>query len=121
MGDGFHAEGEVRFINAVVAKDVDCDNGHFLNPDGDALSFDSSVIGRSLRIGYDSAAASDKDTDLPAGFLARGTVRLYGTQINQDILASGGQFETPDGTAPSSPATCASPAASCSPAPRSRA
>lgn len=99
IGDGFHAEGEVRLINAIVDGDIDCDNGHFLNPDADALSLDGAVIGRSLRIGADSSSPTDETVDLPAGFLARGTVRLWGTQVNQDILASGGQFETPTGTA----------------------
>ncbi|MEX2308310.1 MAG: hypothetical protein WD738_11985 [Pirellulales bacterium] len=100
MGDGFHAEGEVRLINAVVAGDVDCDNGHFLHEGGDALSLDTTVIGSSLRIGYDTTAATDDaDADLPPGFLARGTLRLWGTQVNQDILASGARFETPAGVA----------------------
>jgi hypothetical protein len=99
LGDGLNAKGEVRFVSSVIAKDADCDNGHFLNPNGNALSFDSSVIGRSLRIGYDSSAGTDKDTSLSAGFVARGTVRLYGTQINQDLLASGGLFDTPAGQA----------------------
>jgi hypothetical protein len=99
LGDGLNAKGEVRFISSVIAKDADCDNGHFLNPNGNALSFDSSVIGRSLRIGYDSSSATDKDESLPAGFVAHGTVRLYGTHINQDLLAGGGQFEAPSGQA----------------------
>jgi hypothetical protein len=96
MGDGLNAQGEVRFVNAVVGKDVDCDNGHFLNPTGIALRFDSSVIGRSLRLGYDSSAPVDKDENLPKGFLARGAVWLYGTQVNQDFLAHEGQFEMPE-------------------------
>ncbi len=99
LGDGLHAKGEVRFVSAVIGKDADCDNGHFLNPEGSALSFDSTVIGRSLRMGYDTTAATDKDTTLPPGFLTRGSLRLYGTHINQDLLASGGQFEAPTGQA----------------------
>jgi hypothetical protein len=99
LGKGFHAEGEVRFINAVIGKDVDCDNGHFINPAGNALSFDSSVIGRSLRIGYDATATSEQNTELQPGFVAKGAVRLYGTHVNQDLLAAGGQFEMPDNTA----------------------
>jgi hypothetical protein len=89
----------VRFINATIAKDVDCDNGHFINPAGTAITFDSSAIGRSLRIGYDASAASEQETDLQPGFVAKGAVRLYGTQVNQDLLAAGGQFEMPEGTA----------------------
>lgn len=96
MGDGLNAQGEVRFVNAVIGKDVDCDNGHFLNPTGVALRFDSTVIGRSLRIGYDSSSPVDKDETLPKGFLARGAVWLYGTQVNQDLLAHEGQFEMPE-------------------------
>src|SRR6185312_7780606 len=37
--------------------------------------------------------------DLPSGFLSRGTVRLWATQVNQDILASGAYFEAPGGSA----------------------
>lgn len=99
LGNGFHAEGEVRLINAVVEGDVDCDNGHFLNPTGDALSLDGAVIGRSLRIGADNASETDETKDLPTGFLARGTVRLWGTQVNQDILAVGAIFEAPTSAA----------------------
>ena len=99
IGDGFHAEGETRLINADVGGDVDCDNGHFLHPDGDALSFDGAVIGRSLRIGADGTSPTDETKDLPTGFLRRGTFRLWGTQVNQDVLANGAQFESPAGTA----------------------
>jgi hypothetical protein len=99
LGDGFHAEGEVRLINAISGGDVDCDNGHFLHPDGDALSLDGAVVGRSLRLGYDGTTTTDESAQLPAGFFARGAVRLWDTQINQDILATGGEFETPQGAA----------------------
>jgi hypothetical protein len=78
---------------------VDCDNGHFLHPDGDALSLDGAVVGRSLRLGYDGTTTTDESAQLPAGFFARGAVRLWDTQINQDILATGGEFETPQGAA----------------------
>ena len=32
------------------------------------------------------------ESDLPIGFLARGTVRLWGTKIKQDILGGGGRI-----------------------------
>jgi hypothetical protein len=99
LGSGFHAEGEVRLVNATVGGDIDCDNGHFLNAKGDALSLDGALIGRSLRIGAASNSAKDETPDLPAGFLTRGTLRLWGTQVNQDVLASGAQFEAPGGAA----------------------
>jgi hypothetical protein len=99
LGDGFHADGEVRLINAVVGGDIGCNNGHFLHPTGNALCLDGAAIGRSLRIGADAGSATDETKDLPAGFLSRGTVRLWGTQINQDILANGAQFESPAGIA----------------------
>ena len=99
LGDGFHAEGEVRLINAVVGSDIGCNNGHFLNPTGNALCLDGAAIGRCLRIGADVNAPTDKTKDLPPGFLSRGTIRLWGTQINQDILANGAQFEAPAGVA----------------------
>ncbi len=98
LGDGFHAEGEVRLINATVAGDLDCDNGEFIHPDGDALSLDGAEIGRSLRCGADLSATTDDGAD-PKGFLARGTVRLFGTKIEQDVLCGGGEFRTPAGLA----------------------
>ncbi|MCC7473815.1 MAG: hypothetical protein IT425_00345 [Pirellulales bacterium] len=99
MGDGYHAEGETRFVNATIASDFDADNGHFLNPQGDALSLDGAIIGRSLRIAADAASPTDEAKDLPPGFLARGCLRLWGTQVNQDILADGALFDSPTGTA----------------------
>jgi hypothetical protein len=99
LGDGFHAEGEVRLINATVAGDVDCDNGHFLRPEGDALTIDGAVIGRSLRIGLDPTGATDQNKELPTGFLCRGTFRMWSTQVNQDMLANGAQFDSPTGNA----------------------
>lgn len=99
LDDGFHAEGEVRLVNAKVAGDIDCDNGHFLRPDGDSLTMDGAAIGRSLRLGADPTSAADPDKDLPAGFLCRGTMRAWSTQVNQDFLANGAQFEAPTGIA----------------------
>jgi hypothetical protein len=99
LGDGFHAEGETRMVNANVVGDLDCDNGHFLNAEGNAFYLDGTVIGRSLRISADGTSPSDENKELPTGFLARGTLRLWGTQVNQDVLASGAQFEAPAGTA----------------------
>ncbi len=99
VGDGYHAEGETRLVNATVNGDLDADNGHFLHPDGDALSLDGATVGRSLRIGFDQASPTDEAKDLPKGFLTRGTFRLWGTQINQDVLADGARFESPPGTA----------------------
>jgi hypothetical protein len=99
MGDGFYAEGEVRLINATVAGDVDCDNGQFVHADGDALSLDGANIGRSLRLGADLASAGDDKGESPKCFLARGTVRLFGTKVEQDVLGGGGEFHTPEGIA----------------------
>ena len=99
IGDGFHAEGEVRFINSTIGGDLDCDNGHFIHPNADALSLDGAVIGRSLRIGADPTSPTDDTKELPTGFLTRGTFRLWGTHVNQDILANGAEFDAPEGTA----------------------
>ncbi len=99
LGGGLHADGEVRLVNAVVGGDIDCDNGHFLHPKGDAISLDGAVIGRSLRIGSSPNSAKDESPKLPPGFLSRGTVRMWGTQVNQDVLANGAQFEAPGGDA----------------------
>ncbi len=99
LGDGFHADGEVRLVNAVVGGDVGCNNGHFLHPAGEALTLDGAAIGRSLRIGADASAPHDESKDLPHGFLARGTVRLWNTQVSQDLLANGAQFEAPESVA----------------------
>ncbi|HEX4412688.1 MAG TPA: hypothetical protein VH107_03605 [Lacipirellulaceae bacterium] len=97
LDDGFHAEGEVRLVNAKVVGDVDCDNGHFIKPDGDALTMDGAAIGRSLRLDADPNSATDPSKDLPPGFLCRGTLRAWSTQVNQDFLANGAQFDAPTG------------------------
>lgn len=99
LGDGFHAEGEVRLIGAEITGDIDCDNGHFLHAAGDALSLDSAVIGSCLRMGIETRGPSDQNSNLPIGFVAQGTVRMWGTRITQDLVAAGGQFETPEGIA----------------------
>jgi hypothetical protein len=99
LGDGFHAEGEVRLINAVVAGDIDCDNGEFIHPQGDSLSLDGASVGRSLRMGADLGGIGAEEDDAPQNFLAQGTVRLFGTKIEQDLLGSGGEFRTPEGIA----------------------
>jgi hypothetical protein len=96
LGNGFYAEGEVRLINAKVAGDLDCDNGEFNHPDGDALSLDGAVIGRSLRMGADPSGTGGAEDETPESFLARGTVRLFGTKIEQDLLGSGGELRTPE-------------------------
>jgi hypothetical protein len=93
LNNGLHAKGEVRLVNAVIAKDVNCDNGHFMNSSGNALNFDSTEIGRSLRMGYDNTAATEPDSDLHPGFVAHGTVRLYGTHVSQDLLAAGAHID----------------------------
>src|SRR5262249_46141786 len=98
LGSGFHAQGGVRVVYATVGRALDCHNGHFLNPNGDSLTLDGAVVGRCLRIG--GTLRSQKNAkDLPASFIACGTVRLWSTQVNQDVLATGGHFETPGGNA----------------------
>ncbi len=97
LGDGFTARGEVRLINATVAGEIDCDDGHFLHPDGDALSLDGAKIGRNLRMS--SLTAAEDDAEEPAGFLARGTVRMVGAQVGQDLLCNGSRLEAADGIA----------------------
>lgn len=89
----FHAEGEVRFLQAQISMNFDCSSGVFLNPalqdvpaSGRALSADGiSVKGQVL---LSKRAGS-------LGFYAEGEVRLPDAQIGGSLNCDGGTFINP--------------------------
>jgi hypothetical protein len=90
-----HCEGEVRFLDAHIGADLECDGATLINPrkdnraktgpvqnGGNALSLHRSTIGGDLFL-----------TD---GFRAEGTVSLRGARIEGHIYCSLGNFEKAD-------------------------
>jgi hypothetical protein len=78
LRDGFTAEGEVRFMGAVVGGNVECDGGRFNNSGFYALKADGIKVEGAVR--------------LQKNFIAAGEVSLVGAQINGDLDCEGGQF-----------------------------
>jgi hypothetical protein len=82
---GFHSEGGVRLLGAIIAGDLDATGGTFNNSNGEALSADHIEVKGSVLMG-------DK-------FVAEGEVRLVGATIGGDLDAEGGSFENSNGDA----------------------
>ncbi len=83
--DRFHADGEVRLLNAQIAGQLNCTGGRFNNPGGIALGADSAEIQGSVFLG--------KLPDVADGFHATGEVRLVNAQIAGQLNCSGGRFD----------------------------
>ena len=81
----FRADGEVRLRGAKLGGNLECNDGSFENPDGNALSADGLETTGSVFL-------SD-------GFTAKGVVRLLGAKLGGDLVCSSGSFENPDGLA----------------------
>ena len=85
MRDGFYATGAVRLTNATIGGSLDCENGRFSNPGGNALLADRiDVTG---------------DVFLCSGFKAEGTIRLLGATIGGSLVCNNSNFINPDGYA----------------------
>jgi len=85
LRDGFKAEGEVSLAGAMIGGNLECDEGQFIHPDGNALSaYRMDVKG---------------DVFLRNGFKAEGEVSLAGATIGGQLDCSNGQFIHPDGNA----------------------
>jgi sRNA-binding regulator protein Hfq len=88
LRNGFHAEGEVRLLNARIGGVLDCGGARFENPpqkgredSGHALTADGAVVKGGVC--------------LNKNFSAKGEVRLLGAQIQGDLSCHGGNFENP--------------------------
>ena len=78
LRDGFVANGEVRLQGATISGGLECRNGRFNNPEGDALSANGLRTAGSVY--------------LDQGFRSFGTVRLAAATIERSLICTGGQF-----------------------------
>ena len=85
MRNGFRAMGEVRLLGAKIGGNLSCVNGHFSDPNGNALSADGVKVGGTVF--------------LANGFQATGEVRLLGAKIGRDFVCINGHFNNPNGKA----------------------
>lgn len=76
--DGFRAEGEVKFVRAVIAGSFNCSSGKFVNPG------DSALKANGLKI--------EGNVFLCDGFQANGQVHLVDAMIGGDLKCSNGEF-----------------------------
>ena len=83
--NGFHADGEVRWLGARIGGSLECGGGTFNNPGGYALSADRAIVNGGVF--------------LQNGFHAHGKVRWPGAQIGGDLYCDGGTFDSPRGDA----------------------
>jgi len=88
LRNGFHAEGEIRFLGAEIGGDLSCVGGKFLNPaqsgvrdSGRALCADAIRVNGSVL--------------LREGFHAEGEVGLIGARIGGDLDCGKGEFMNP--------------------------
>ena len=82
LNKGFSAKGEVRLLNATIGGGLECQDGSFENPDGDALSADWLDCKGGVF--------------LSEGFSAKGKVRLLSATIGGNLECQGGTFENSD-------------------------
>ena len=85
LNEGFTAHGEVDLHGVDIGGKLNCGDGHFTNPDGNALSADGATV--------------RGDIILNEGFTAHGAVRLVGADIGGELNCEDGHFTNPDGTA----------------------
>ncbi|MEB3340860.1 hypothetical protein [Okeania sp.] len=83
--NGFHSKGEVNLAGAIIGGQLDCSNGHFFNPEGDALFAESIEVKDSIF--------------LREGFQAKGMVSLAGATIGGTLDCSQGRFSNLKGDA----------------------
>ena len=94
----FRAEGEVRLLGAKIGGDLDCENGTFVNPSGNALSADGITVHGNVMLR--GKIMSHGDVMSPGEeFRAEGEVRLLGAQIEGDLDCENGTFVNPSGNA----------------------
>ena len=85
LRNGFHADGEVRWLNAQIGGNLDCDGGSFNNRHGVALSADSAIVKGSVFLRH--------------GFHADGEVVWLGAHIDGDLDCESGTFDNSEGYA----------------------
>lgn len=88
LRNGFHAEGEVRFLDSQIDGDLDCGGATFENPARD------QVISSGNALNADRAVVKG-GVFLSGGFRAKGEVRFVKAQIGVQLNCIGGTFENP--------------------------
>ena len=78
LRNGFHAEGEVRLLGAVISGDLDCEGGTFVNKGGTALYADGIKVGGAVFLRNE--------------FSVEGEVRFVGAEIDGQLNFNGAQF-----------------------------
>ena len=81
LHNGFKAEGVVRLLGARISGNLECTNGHFINPNGYAIIADGMQVK-----GY---------VFMNDNFKAEGVVRLSGARISGNLSCSSGHFINP--------------------------
>ena len=97
LNNGFKAKGSVRFVDATINGNLECNNGWFINPDGMALDCERLNAGGDVffcegQWGNDPKASVDT-------FKARGEVKLVNAQIGGNLECKGGKFINDGGNA----------------------
>ena len=85
LRDGFTAVGQVSLYGAKIGGNLECEDGHFNNENGDALQVQSAEIGGAVL--------------LRDGFTAVGQVSLYGAKIGGTLDCNNGHFNNGNGDA----------------------
>jgi sRNA-binding regulator protein Hfq len=88
LGNGFAAEGQVRFYGAQIGGNLDCDGGKFQNP------AKAGIVGSGIALEAANAKVTG-DVLLGNGFAAEGMVRLFGAAIGGTFQCNGGKFQNP--------------------------
>ncbi len=85
LNKGFSVSGAVELEAVHIGGQLDCNGGHFSNPNGLALNAESLTVDGDVLCGEE--------------FSAKGEVRLLKAHIGGQLICSGCQFENPDGFA----------------------
>jgi len=92
LGDNFLSQGEVWLQEASIGGSMICDDGKFLNPNGNAINLKFCRIGATARFGNTTAQFGN-------GFRAEGEVSLEDATVGTTLRCDGGWFINPKGDA----------------------
>jgi hypothetical protein len=86
LGDGFRAEGEVRFLGAQIGNDLDCSGGVFHNPSKSGVKESGTAL-------FAPDAVVKENVFLRDDFRADGDVRLIGMQVGGNLECDHATFD----------------------------
>jgi hypothetical protein len=88
LRNGFTAKDEVRFLNAKIGGNLECDGGEFLN-----YRYGLELIhSKSLFLLMAEGIVVKGSVSLRSGFLSKGEVSLFKAKIDGDLNCRGGYF-----------------------------